>query len=134
MIGTATLESRLQVPQKLKNGSAFWPSDSTCGNLSKETQSTYLKEHKHPYVHCNVIYNHRDMETDQASISRCLDKTTMGHLHNRIPLGCKKEEYFTVCNSMDAPGEYKSEWNKPVRKKQIPHDFTHLWNLMNKLN
>ena len=24
--------------------------------------------------------------------------------------------------------------NKPVRERQIPYDFTHMWNLMNKLN
>ena len=24
--------------------------------------------------------------------------------------------------------------NKPVRERQIPYDFTHVWNLMNKLN
>ena len=23
---------------------------------------------------------------------------------------------------------------KPVRKRQIPYDFTHVWNLMNKIN
>ena len=39
-------------------------------NLPKETGNTNLKEHKHPYVHCSVIYNHQDMEKAQVSISR----------------------------------------------------------------
>ena len=30
-------------------------------------------------------------------------------------------------------GEHYAEWNKPVRERQIPHDFTHMWNLINKL-
>ena len=30
----------------------------------------------------------------------------MGHVHNGILLGCKKEENFTLCNSMDGPGEH----------------------------
>ena len=37
------------------------------------------------------------------SISRRVDKTTMGHLHNGILLSSKKEENFTLCDSMDGP-------------------------------
>ena len=32
--------------------------------------NTNLKEHKHPYVHCSITYNHQDMEAAQVSISR----------------------------------------------------------------
>ena len=32
------------------------------------------------------------MEAAQASISGYVDKTTMGHLHNRVLLGCKKKK------------------------------------------
>ena len=28
----------------------------------------------------------------------------MGYLHNGILVGCKKEEYFTLWDSMDGPG------------------------------
>ena len=35
---------------------------STTGNLAKETWNTDSKEHKHPYVHCSVIYNQQDMK------------------------------------------------------------------------
>ena len=31
--GAATVENSMQFPQKIKNGSAFWPSDSTAGNI-----------------------------------------------------------------------------------------------------
>ena len=58
---------------------------------------------------------------------------TMGLLHNGILLSHKKEEKFTLWNSMDGPGEQYDEWNKPVRERQIPYYFTHMWNLMNKL-
>ena len=46
------------------------------------------------------------MEAAQVSINRQVDKTTVGHLHNGTVLGCKKEENFTLCDSMDRPGEY----------------------------
>ena len=66
----ATVESSVEIPQKIKNGSAFRPSDSTSRNISEGTQNTNLKEHKHPYVYCSVIHNHQDMEAAQVSISR----------------------------------------------------------------
>ena len=66
------------------------------------------------------------------SISRWVDKTTIGHLHDGILLGRKKEENFGVCDSMDWPVVHYDQLNKPVRERQIPYDFTHVWNLMNK--
>ena len=122
-----------QYLKKLKIGSAFWPSNYTSGNMSKDTQNNNSKEHKHPYVHCSIIYTRQDMGTAQVSINRWVDKTTMGYLHNRIVLGHKKEN-FTLCNYMDGPGEQYAKWNKPVRERQIPYDLTHMWNLMNKPN
>ena len=119
---------------KIKNGTAFWPSNPTSGNISEGTQNTNSKEHKHPYVHCSVIYNLQDMEAAQMSINRLVDKTSMGHLYNRVLLGYKKEQRFTLCNSTNGPGENYAKWNKPVRERKILYDFTHVWNLMNKLN
>ena len=29
---------------------------------SEGTQNTNSEKHKHPYVHCSVVYNHQDME------------------------------------------------------------------------
>ena len=46
-----------------------------------------------------------------------MDKTTMGHLHNGILLNHKKES-FTLCNSMDTPGEpYVSEISQSDKDK-----------------
>ena len=55
-----------------------------------------LKEHKHPYVHCSIIYSHQDVEAAQMYIGRRVDKTTMEHLHNGILLSHKKEESCTL--------------------------------------
>ena len=48
-IGAASVESSMEIPQNIKNGPAFWPSDPASGNISEETQNTNSKEHKHPY-------------------------------------------------------------------------------------
>ena len=90
--GAATVESSMEIPQKIENESAFWSSESNSENLSEETQNTNLKDYKHPYVHFSVIYNHQDMEAAQVPISRWVDKTTMGHLHNGILPGSKKKK------------------------------------------
>ena len=77
----------------------------------------------------------QDMEAAQVSVSRWVDETTMAHLYNGILLSCKKnKENFTLCDGMDAPGEYYAKWNKPVREGPIPYSFNDMWNLMNKLN
>ena len=64
------------------------------GNISEGTQNINLEEHKYPYVHCSIIYNHQDMEAAQVSISRWVGKTTMGHLLNGILLSHKKKEFL----------------------------------------
>ena len=61
-IGAATVENSVEITQNIKNVSVFWPSDPTSGNISEGTKNTNLKEHKHPYIHCSIIYNHQDME------------------------------------------------------------------------
>ena len=132
--GASTVDRSMEIFQKIKNESSFSPSNPTSRNISEGTQNTNLKEHKYPYVLCSIIYNLQDMEAAQVSSSRWVDKTTMGHLHNGILSDHKKEENFTLCNSMDGPEEHYAKWNEAVRETQIPYDFTHMWNLMNKLN
>ena len=107
----------------------FWPSNPISGNISWETWNTNTKGHTHPYVHSSVIYNSQDLKQ-----SRWLDKKAVVHLHDRILWGHKKEGNLTFCDSMDGPGEYYAKWNKPVRERQVPYDFTYMWNLMNKIN
>ena len=42
--GETIVESSMEFPQKIKNGSAFAPSDPTSRNISEETQNTNSKE------------------------------------------------------------------------------------------
>ena len=67
-----------------------------------------------------------DVQAAQVSISRWVDKTTMVHIHNEILVSHKIEENFTLCNSMDGPGEHYAKWNKPVRERQIPYVFIYM--------
>ena len=49
--GAATVENSMEFSQKTKNGTAFWPRDSTIENIPKESQNTNSKEFMHLYVH-----------------------------------------------------------------------------------
>ena len=69
-IGAATVKISMEIPQKIDNGTALLPSDSTSGNFSKENQNTNLKEYVHTYVHCSVIYKGQNLEAAQVSLSR----------------------------------------------------------------
>ena len=69
-IGAATVENSMESPQKIKNATAFWPSDPTSGNISEETQNINSKEYMHPNVCFSVIYNSQDLEAAQVHISR----------------------------------------------------------------
>ena len=43
----------------------------------------------------------------------------------------QKERTPNLLNSMDSTGEYYAKWNKPGGERQIPHDLTYKWNLIN---
>ena len=74
--GAATVESSMELPQKIKSRTALWPSDSASRNLSEITKNTNLKEYMHPYVHGSIIYNLQDMGAAQVPMSRWVDKKT----------------------------------------------------------
>ena len=104
----------METPQKMKSGSAFWLSNSTSGDIFKGTQNTNLKEHKHPYVHCSIIYNHQEMEAAQCP---SVDES-VGHLHNGILLSCKKKKilpFVTIC--VDLENIMLSETSQSVNDK-----------------
>ena len=57
-----------------------------------------------------------------------------GTFTDKILLSHKKEENVMLYDSMDGPGEHYAKLNDPVRERQIPYDFTHMWNVRNELN
>ena len=115
--GADMVESSMEIPQKIKNGSALWLSDSTTGNLPKDIWNNSQKEYMYAYVHCSIIYNVQDLEAAQVSLSRWVDKKTVVRLHNRILPGINKERNLTLYNSMDGLREHYAKWNTPVRER-----------------
>ena len=89
----ATVENSMGIPQKIKNRPAFDLVIPLLGVYLKNPKH-YLKEHKHLYIHCSIIYSHQDMKAAQVSISRWVDKITMGRLYNEYYSAIKKKKYL----------------------------------------
>ena len=77
--GTATVENKMELSQKIKNGTTLWPSDSA--SVSEETWNTNSKEYMHPYILCNGIHNSQYLEAAQVTISRWMDKKAMWYIY-----------------------------------------------------
>ena len=45
--GTATMENRMEIPQRIKNRTTIWPSDCTYGYLSKEHETQIYLKHEY---------------------------------------------------------------------------------------
>ena len=98
--GAATKESSVKLPPK----KPYDPEILLLGNLSKETWNNHLKEYRHPYVHCSVIYNSQDMEAAQVSISRWINKTAVILYTIEYYLALKKKEilpFATACMDLE---------------------------------
>ena len=68
--GAATMENSMEFPQKIKNGTALSPRNSTSMYMLVKTQNSNSKEYMHPYVHCSIIYNSQAIEATQVPINR----------------------------------------------------------------
>ena len=60
--GEATVENSMEFPQKSKNGTALWPSNSAAGIIAYEPWNTNPKEPVHPNIHSSTIYNNQVLE------------------------------------------------------------------------
>ena len=115
-----------------KIGSAFWPSDPTSGNISEGTQNTDPKNINSPmFIAVLFIINKIWKQPKCQSIDEWI-KPLWGIHTMEFYLDIKRKSYPLWQHG--GSGEHYNKWNKPVRERQIPCDFTHMWNLMNKLN
>ena len=66
------------------------------------------------------------------SIDWWMDKKDVVYINDGILFSHKKEWNLAFFNDMDGAREYKANWNKSVQEREIPNDFTHIYNLRNK--
>ena len=89
--GTATLENRMEVPQKTKNRTTLQPSNYTTRHLSMGYRCAVSKGHMHPHVYSSTINSSQSMERAQMSIDGRMDKEDVVYIFNGVLLGNQKE-------------------------------------------
>ena len=103
--GVVAVENSMESPQKIKNGTALWPSDSTSRNRSYKSLNTNQKEYMHSYVHSSIIYNSQDLETAQLPNGRWVDRMLWCiyavEYYMAVKKKKKKEGTFTFFKSME---------------------------------
>ena len=65
--GAATLENRMEIPQKIKNRTALGPSICTTKYLSKGYRCAVSKGHMYPNAYGSTINNSQSVERAQMS-------------------------------------------------------------------
>ena len=68
-IGTAIVESSMELPQKLKMELPYDPLIPLL-EIDLKKSETNLKVYMYPYIHCSIIYNSQDLEGAQVPIRR----------------------------------------------------------------
>ena len=58
-----------------------------------------------------------------------MNKEDVVYIYNGILHRQKKEENLAICDNTNGTWEYYAKWNKSDGERQIPYDFTHMWNL-----
>ena len=107
----ATMDSRMKVPQKIKNRTTVWPSNPTPG------ENYTSKRYMHP-GHGSNLNVHWQMNGK--------DVCTYVYTHDGILLSHKKEWNNAICSHRDGPRYYHTKWSNSDRERQIPYNHIHV--------
>ena len=108
------------------------PATPLLGIYPKGGKNITKKIYMHHYVRCIIKYNIQDMEEtlNVPSIDEQIKK--MWKTWNEILLSHSMK--IDLWWKLDRPRGCYAQWNKSDRGRQIPHDFTYMWNLKEKTN
>ena len=90
--GAATLENRMEHPQKIKNTTTLRPSNCTTRYLPKGYRYAISKGCMHPHVYSSAINNSQSMERAQMSIDGWMDKEDVVHIYTMEYYSAIKKE------------------------------------------
>ena len=125
---TATLESSMEVPPKVKNRVTLQPCNCTTGYSPQRYRCSEKKKHMHPNVHSDNVHSRQTVEGAKMSFNRWMDKQDVIHIYNGILLRHQKVWIPTIYLDVDGTGGYYAEWNMSIGERQL-HDLTDMWNL-----
>ena len=67
-------EKHMRFHKKIKSRTIIWSNYAASGYLSEEWKHSNSKIFMHPKVHCSIIYNSQDMETNSVPTEGWIDK------------------------------------------------------------
>jgi len=113
------METRMEVPQNIKNRITIWSSNPTSGYISRRTKNRLLKRYLHTHVHSSMICNSPEVEATQMPTDRWRVNQT-SHIHMiQYYSALKKEGNLVTCYNTDEPWGHYAKWNNPVTRRQI---------------
>ena len=60
--GVTAMENSMKIPQKIKNRTTIWSSNSPSEYILKRMESRVSKQYLYSYVHCSIIHNSQDVD------------------------------------------------------------------------
>ena len=102
------MENSMEVPEKTKNKTTAWSSNSSPRYISQENKNTNSKRYTHRHVHCSITYNSLDTET--TCVQWWMDKYTIYTQHSISHT--KQEMLLLMTTWMDLEDIMLSEINQ----------------------
>ena len=130
-ITAVTVESSMEIPQKIKNGSAFWLSNSSSRNVAEGTPNGNSQEHKNLYGHGNVIYKYKLWKQPVWPSADEWITQLWGIYTSEYYLAVQKKNVLFATVWIDMENVMLSEISQSEKDKYCMISLT--WNLMNKL-
>ena len=129
--GVATVENSMEFPQKTKNGTALWPSNSAADIIPWNPDTPIQKNLCTPmFTAAQFIIANYWKQPKCSSANKWIQ--TLWYSYTMELRSREKEGAYTLCNSMGGTGEHYAEWTKPGGEGQIPYDLTFNWNIINR--
>ena len=126
--GAAPLENSVEVPQKIKNRTTLWPSNSTARNLPKGIRSADAQGHMYPNVYSSTFNNSQIMEEPKCpSTDKWIKKMWFIYTMDYYLAMRKNEIWPFAAMWMELEGIRLSE----ISQRQIRYIITHMWILGN---
>ena len=92
-IGAATVESSMEFPQKIKNGTALRPSNSTSGYISEETQNN-IERIDHPVFTAALFTTAKICKQPKRQSGDEWIKKAVVRLHDGVLLSHKRRKSY----------------------------------------
>ena len=114
----------MEFPQKTKNRTTIWSSNSTLGHISRKSL-LIQKDTSIPmfiaalFTIAKIWKQPKRSQTDEDAVCMC----------NGILLGHEKEWNNAIWSNMDWPRNQHTKWSKSGRERQTPYDTIYMWNL-----